>query len=427
MKPSSILFTIIIALAALGLVVWVGQYHATTTFTTPKPKSPADEAMPLPKSEGPTGKAEIEGAEYEFGAKKVGDSDEHTFTIKNSGQGTLQLKLGKPTCQCTVGEITRDNGEVVASGEAVDLAPGGSVNILVKWNMKAEIEKFRQSVPVYTTDPDLRQIDLTISGSVENPIKITPVGYWDVGEILRTEPTIASGFVYSTVLDSFTLTEVPRDRGQVKVTIEPAEKEALESKEAKSGFKVSMEFGPNVPIGLFTESVKLKVGIDKPAEKPAETISTPAANQADSAKPDSESATDSAGEIIKEVTVSGRRSGPIEIRGSVGAGLNTTSNRLIFSDFRASEGKKATITVFAKGMEEELVIKSLDPSDTPFKARILGPGKAFGNSKSYQIEIEIPPGPVGKHRELNAETVDLILNHPEAPDLKLLIDYDAKR
>ncbi len=444
MKPFAILATIIFGLASLGLVVWLGQYKGTGLIPSINPpKGTIDEAMPLPKA-GPYGKVEIDAIEHKFGAKTVGAIDEHVFAIKNVGEGPLDLKLGKPTCQCTVGEIVKvgsdpSKQDALKTTDQVSLAPGEAVNILVKWVMKAEIDKFHQQVPVFTTDPERRQIDLKITGSVDNPIRLAPLGFWDLGVISKTEPTKGEGIVYSKVLNDFVLTEVPREKSFVKVTLTPADPDALESKEAKCGYKVAVEVGPNIPIGLLLETIKLKAVYGKAepeaaaGEKPEVASSENSegdkteVEKADGEKAEGSNLDPGQSEVFREFTVSARRSGPIDIRGVVGAGFNPTSNRLIFTDFPASEGKKAKLTLFVKGMDEELVLKSVEPADTRFKARIVDGGKVLGNSKSYQIEVEIPPGPAGNHRELKSESIDLMLNHPEAPDLKLILDYNALR
>ena len=51
--------------------------------------------------------------------------------------------------------------------------------------------------------------------------------------------------------------------------------------------------------------------------------------------------------------------------------------------------------------------------------------KSIGKSKSYQVEVEIPPGSPAKHRNEDAEVLNLKFNHPGAPDFKLVVDYHA--
>ena len=404
MKPFSIVLSLILGLAALSLLVWVGRFGAPLPVVKKvdpavetKKHVPTVEDLPMPAS-GPFGKAELSELEFNFGIKNVGDEDKHVFTVKNIGEGVLEFKMGKPTCQCTVGEITTQNGEpITKDGETVkegSIAPGESINILVKWVMKTQNEKFRQVVPVVTTDPDQRKIDLAIQGAVDQPLHLMPDSFWDFGDMSATEPSHAQGYVASKVLDNFTITEVPREDSKVKVSWEPADALTTAAYHAKCGYLIKVECSPDVPIGRYREIIKLKcVAGDT--------------------------------EMNIEFTVGGRRSGPIEVRGVVGATFNVESNRLFFGEFPASAGKKAKVNFIVKDLDQELALESIEPANDRIKLTVPATGKPIGKSKSYQVEVEILPGPPAKHRNEGAETLNLKFNHPGAPDFKLAVDYHA--
>jgi Protein of unknown function (DUF1573) len=403
-KPFSIVLSLILGLAALSLVVWVGRFGAKLPIAAKvdavaeaQKHIPSVDDLPMPES-GPFGKAELSELEFNFGVRNVGDEDKHVFTLKNIGDGVLKFKMGKPTCQCTVGEITSQNGEVVTKdGEAVKegpIAPGESINILVKWVMKTQNDKFRQIVPVFTTDPDQRKIELAIMGAVDQPLHLLPDGFWDFGDMSATEPSQAQGYVSSKVLDSFTITEVPRENSKVKVSWELVDPLQLAKYDAKCGYLIKVEGSPDVPIGKFREAIKLKC------------------QSGDN-------------EMNLEFTVGGRRSGPIEVRGVIGATFNVDTNRLFFGEFPASTGKKAKVNFIVKDLDGELTLNSIEPADARIKLTMPETGKQFGKSKSYQVEVEIPPGPPAKHRNEDAEVLNLKFNHPGAPEFKLAVDYHA--
>ncbi|WP_373653035.1 DUF1573 domain-containing protein [Schlesneria sp. DSM 10557] len=401
MKPFSIVLSLVLGLGALALIVWVGRFGgalpvstSTSPETNPSEAKPAEE-IPLPKS-GPFGKAEVTESEFNFGVKNVGDTDEHVFSIKNVGEGVLRFEMGKPTCQCTLGEITKNGEAVEKKGE---LAPGESISILVKWVMKNQMEKFRQTVPVMTDDPDQRKIELAITGMVDQAVRIFPEGQWDFGDMSLTEPSTAEGYIGSKSLTGFTIQEMPRDNARAKITWEPADEETLAPHQAKSGYKIKVEAGPDVPIGRFRETIRLQI------------IPT------DSSQPNDD--------LFVNFGVIGRRGGPIEIRGVNGANFNVDYNRLHFGEFPASSGKKAKVTFFVKNFDEELVLQAVEPSDSRIKFTFPEKGKVFGKSKSYQADVEILPGPPGKHRDNDAKSFKLKFNHPEAPDFNLTIDYHA--
>ena len=312
-KPFSIVLSLVLGLGALAFIVWIGRFGGAlpvSTSTSSVGEVKKVEEIPLPQS-GPFGKAEVAESEFNFGVKNVGDKDVHTFNIKNVGEGVLRFDMGKPTCQCTVGAITKNGIEVEDSGE---LAPGESIDIQVEWVMKSQMEKFRQVVPIMTDDPDQRKIELVITGMVDQAIRLFPEGQWDLGEMSLTEPSKAEGYAGSKSLTGFTIEEMPRDNPQVKVTWEPADEATLAPHQAKCGYKINVEVGPNVPAGRFRESIRLHI-------IPTET------DQAND-------------ELFVNFAVVGRRSGPIEIRGVNGANFSVDYNRLLFGEFRLPVARK---------------------------------------------------------------------------------------
>ena len=387
MKPVSIVLTLLLGLASLSVVVWLGRFggavpQLSSSFPEVKPV-PKQEDLPLP-GKGPYGKAEFAETEFNFGVQNVGDTDAHLFAMKNVGEGPLEFLLGKPTCQCTVGEVSQKG----------PLAPGETVEIEVKWVMKTKNEKFRQVVPIYTTDPDQRTVDIAIVGSVDQPLHVIPSEAWELGDMSTTAPSTAEGFIASTIFSQFELEEVPRENGRVKVKIEPAPEEVMISHQGKSGYVVKIVAGPDVPIGQFREQVKFIAHTPK-------------------------------GDLNVEFLVLGRRKGPIDVKPSVGVKWNVDSNRLLLGEFPASKGTKARLTFFVKGMEQELELQSVEPTNTRIKVTLPEKGKTLGKSRLYQVDFEIPPGPAVNHRLDNAEVLKLKLNHPEAPEFQLSIDYHA--
>ncbi len=366
-----------------------------------------DEILPLKPSATP-GKVELLETEFDFGEKEVGSEDQHVFQLKNVGPGVLDFKMGSPSCQCTVGEITGENGEAMSAGP---LAPGESVKILVKWKMNSKTEKFRQTVPIYTTDPENRTLNLAVLGSVVAAVdadgfgmptnatlpllRLVPASPWNFGLISNTEPTIVEGYVGSKTLDEFTITEVPRENAHVKVTWQPAGDQQIKANQSRFGYVLKLEAGHEIPVGLFREEIVLNITYGKK-------------------------------EMPMYLSVQGRRSQSIELRGVKGANFNPDTNQLFFGEFSASVGKKAKFLLVVKNLDDELVLKSVEPVGARPQVRLLDTGKPFGNSKMYQAEIEIPPGQSVKHQGTNAERVQLRFNHPEVPELELSIDYLAK-
>jgi len=98
---------------------------------------------------------------------------------------------------------------------------------------------------------------------------------------------------------------------------------------------------------------------------------------------------------------------------------------LFLWEFPAATGKKVNLTFMVRDFEENLVLKGVSPAETRVKVTFPSEGKIFGKSKSYQVQIEVPPGPAARHRDAEGEVLELQFNHPDAPDLKLTVDYNA--
>jgi hypothetical protein len=400
-KPLAFVLTLVIAIASLGVIVWLGKYGGhiqAVSVKTDESTDPVANELPMPK-DGPLGEVEIENTQFSFGTRHIGDKGTHEFVIKNSGKGPLAFRLGKPTCQCTVGEIKQANGETISGDEKVkegEVKPGETVTIVVNWEMKTANEMFRQVVPVYTTDPNKRVLELVIVGEVDVLYHLVPGGVWTLGDMSGTEPLKASGHIGSKVLEAFEVEATPASNSKVTLSLTPVtDEEELRQGQIKSGFNIRAEIDPSIPMGAFRETIPLKI-------------------------------TSGRGDATINLILVGRRTGPIEIRGANGASFNLSSNRLVLGEFPASQGKKATVNFWVKELSEDLKLLSLGPSDTRVKVTVPPTGKKVGNAVNYQIEFEVPSGAPADHHDREAELLTLTFNHPTVPEFKIIVDYTAK-
>ena len=59
---------------------------------------------------------------YDPGYMQVGDTQQHTFVVRNIGNAPLQLTPGQPSCKCTVSEFSTE-----------PVPPGESREVLLTW------------------------------------------------------------------------------------------------------------------------------------------------------------------------------------------------------------------------------------------------------------------------------------------------------
>ena len=384
MKLPAQLLTILFAVAALGLTVWLGRYHgAIPVVSTTANTKPAEVAgLPIPE-QGPYGKVVIAETSHDFGASVLGAKGSHAFVIKNEGQGPLRVKTGKTSCsQCTVGRVSRED----------DIPPGESVEVEIKWEVKTPSERFRQWAEVFTTDPDQKRIELVIEGLVDRTLRLAPEGVWPVGELSATEPTVVRGLLYSRLIDQIVLDKFECSSPHVSVTWEPAslESDEVKEKKAKAALSITATVAAGAPLGPFRETVKL-------------------------ISPDP-------GQSAMEFQLTGQRAGPIEFKGR---GWNSETNAVVLGEFPADKGAKVKLNLYVRNLDGELEVQGIEQKHNSAKIQIPPTGRVLGKSKMYEVEIEVPPGPPAMRRGPDAEKVRLKLNHPEAAEFVFYISSHA--
>ncbi len=384
MKPPAQLLTLMFVVVALGLTVWLGRYHGQipTVPTAVHKTKPVNETLPIPEK-GPYGKAAFSSITHDFGVLVLGAKGQHTFVIRNEGEGPLRVKTtGQTSCsQCTV---AKEVDEVVP--------PGGSVDVEIKWEVKSLNDRFRQWAEVYTTDPDLKRMELTIEGLIDQPLRLAPEGMWSLGDLSATEPTVVSGLLYSKMIDEIVIDKFECSNPHVSVKWEPlpADADEVKEKKAKVAMVVTVSVAAGAPIGPFRETVKLI----SPYHERTEV----------------------------EFRLMGQRSGPIEFKGR---GWNQEHNTVMLGEFPADKGAKTKLNLYVRDLDGELEVQGIEQKHNTVKIQISPTGRVLGKSKMYEVEIEVPPGPPGLRRAPDAEQIRLKLNHPDATEFIFYISYHA--
>ena len=382
MKPPAQLLTILFAVTALGVAVWLGRYQGVIPVgsSTEKVKPVAAKELPIPE-QGPYGKAVAVETSHNFGVAVHGSKGSHVFVIKNDGPGPLRVKTGETSCsQCTVGKVSRED----------DIPPGEVVEVEIKWEIKSLNDTFRQWARIYTTDPDQKRIELVIEGRVDRPLRLTPDDIWMLGDLSATEPTTVRGMLYSTMIDEITLDKFECSNPRVSVTWERAQLDEIQQKATKSALSITVTVPPGSPLGPFRERIKLF-----------------SPNQ---------------GETPIEFQLTGQRAGPIEFKGS---GWIPDNNAVVLGEFPASKGAKIKLNLYVRDLDGELEVQAIEQKHNSVKIQVPKTGRVLGKSKMYEVEIEVPPGPSVLRRGPDAEKVLLKLNHPEATEFMFYISYHA--
>jgi hypothetical protein len=381
MKPSGVVLCVVFAAIALAGTVWVGRYRAETPSIlkeTPKSTEPGPSIAP----QGPYPKAVADETEYNFGTLRMGAEGKHDYVIRNEGEADLVLVARKEdtTCSCTFGELSSDGA----------VKPGESVTVTLQFKIKAPNPEFRHRAIVRTNDPEHKQIELVVSGAVDDSVKIGPTPHWALGEMSASEPSVVSGEVFSTVVDRFEILSMTPGKETTKVDWAPMTAEELAEKEYKSGYRVTATVSPDVPLGAYSDTVKIKTSEEAMGEM--------------------------------SFTVTGSRKGPLEF---FGPQYHPEANAILMGEFPAAAGKEVSLSVFVQNFDEELKLEDVKQEFNSVQVTLEKDEKFAGKKRRYYLKIKVPPGPAQDRHRKKSEKVDLFFNHPAARQIRLIVDFLA--
>lgn len=375
-----------------------------------------EDPTPTIAKTGPYPKAAVDQPVFAFPPMQANAKASHSFTIRNEGEAPLILARGKSTCTCTMSSLAQK-----------EIPPGGSAEVTLEWHPKAETEDFRQTAKVKTNDPEHPVIDLSVTGAVQTPLRVTPSSPWHLGEIPEGEPKTFEGYLTSSSLDSFKILSLECTNPEVtmeSIPITDAEKETLKSITLpKSGYKITGTIPASTPIGSVFYQVNIKTDVENrqlDTEGYHETKAAQEKKDSDEAK-DAKEAKDS-NLFSFQITVTGRRTGPLTLFGP-----QWLEDKSLIEAGRVDPamGKKITLSVFARDVPEE-GLKILEIEAPEFLKINLSPDPKFkGKRKRYLLEVEFLPAKLSPEQQqrFQENAVKLKLNHVRAPELEFRVVF----
>jgi hypothetical protein len=326
MRLSTVLGGVLALLVALVFVTWLAGSGRTPAVADPAaqgagPPQPNEHGYyfsnPFTPATGPPfPKAEVPETRYEFGRLSVGKAESHTFIVKNVGEAPLKVALGLPTCKCTMGKLGTE-----------ELAPGESTEVTMDFKPETTSENFAQSATIYTNDPEMPVIALSIQGEVLPLLISIPEAFWTIGVIREDGPTTFTGRILSPLYKDFQIVAITPGSDYLRVIAEPLEPQELGAMSV-GGYELKCEVEPRMPIGPFHDIVTVETDIPDAAPL--------------------------------KFTVSGNRMGPFHIMADE---WFPTKSLLRMGRFNAADGKRAAMSVFVSAREQplELVRDTSEP------------------------------------------------------------------
>lgn len=127
-----------------------------------KGSNPQDANKGVQSSNLPKTTIQFEETVFDFGTIKQGDSKEHVFKFKNTGNEPLVIEDAKGSCGCTVPQYPKEA-----------IAPGATGEIQVKFNSAGKSNQQQKTVTL-TANTEPVQTILTIKAFVEVPAGAEP-------------------------------------------------------------------------------------------------------------------------------------------------------------------------------------------------------------------------------------------------------------
>ncbi len=197
--------------------------------------------IPSPNSAAPghAPKAVVANPLYDFGSALEGTMVSHTFTIKNSGQGYLDIRGVKTSCGCTTGNPSK-----------MHVAPGDQSEIAVSFDTHFQKGHQVRTITAFTNDPDNPQVAMTMQGVVKKQVEAEP-GEISFGNVKKgTEDTRVLVVNDLNPRGPFEVGPVSNSNSSIKVVQE-------KRPDGKPGALLKVSLLKTMPVGPFDDTIKI--------------------------------------------------------------------------------------------------------------------------------------------------------------------------
>ena len=185
-------------------------------------------------------KAAVDKPLYDFGSALEGTMVSHTFTIKNTGEGYLDIRGVKTSCGCTTGQPS-----------SMHVAPGDTSDIAVSFDTHFQKGHQVRTITAYTNDPNNPQVAMTMQGIVKKQVEAVP-GEISFGDVKRgteqTKEVVVNDL--NPARGTFSVGPVSNSNSAIKV-------EQEKRPDGKPGALLRVSLLKTMPVGPFDDTVKI--------------------------------------------------------------------------------------------------------------------------------------------------------------------------
>ncbi|MGA3229517.1 MAG: DUF1573 domain-containing protein [Candidatus Binatus sp.] len=184
-------------------------------------------------------KAVVTNPLYDFGSALEGTMVSHTFTIKNNGQGYLDIRGVKSSCGCTTGNPSK-----------MHIAPGDESEIAVSFDTHFQKGHQVRTITAVTNDPGNPQVAMTMQGIVKKQVEAQPAEI-SFGSVKRgTEDTRELVVNDLNPRGPFQVGPVSNSNSSIKVV-------QGKRPDGKPGALLKVSLLKTMPVGQFDDTIKI--------------------------------------------------------------------------------------------------------------------------------------------------------------------------
>jgi hypothetical protein len=222
-------------------------------------------APPAPQS-GPAPRIDWLDGEKDFGELIQGQTADHTFRLKNGGEGDLIVSQIKPSCGCThaATSVLDDGGNRTPYSLGAAIRPGQEFEVAIHFNTQGKRDQAHGQVSLYSNDPRT-VLNLTFKANVKTFLSVEPT-YLNLESMATTDVREGHVIVKSALVPKFKLAPAPDVAPELKFECTPRGGDA---ENGAPEWDVRVTLGPGVPEGTFNRNVRLLTDQPVPGAPPA--------------------------------------------------------------------------------------------------------------------------------------------------------------
>ena len=175
---------------------------------------------------------------YHFGEMENVKDVEHTFLLKNEGDLSLEIRQVRPSCGCTVANISQKT-----------IPPGGQAEVTTRLSLRGRQGPQHKTISVESNDPNQTTLVLSLEGTAIEEIRIQPNRLF-FGRI--TADSTVTGVVEITVqgTNAVKVTKAESNTTNFMVT--------TESLPDSKFFRVFVSTDPPLPRGMLQGNMRIE-------------------------------------------------------------------------------------------------------------------------------------------------------------------------